>query len=186
MKNEKMKKYLIIVLVVLLLGLAVGYAAFSDTLTISGTATALGTFDVQFDSVVVDQKNGVNINNTTATIDSTKNLLNVQVADMAYPGAGAQITTVIKNVGTVPAKIDSITPTGLEGTTNIEIVGLDVLNTSHEVIQPQGTCTVTFYVRWKPDATTDITTTETANFSLVVNYTQENAGGTFTNTHADA
>ena len=186
MKNEKMKKYLIIVLVVLLLGLAVGYAAFSDTLTITGTATAKGNFDVQFDSATVDARSGVNIANTTATISTDKNRLNVQVADMGYPGAGAQITTVIKNVGTIPAKIKAITPENLDASSNIEIVGLDVLSTSHETLQPDGTCTVTFYVRWKPDAQTPITDTETVNFSLAIEYEQDTNAIQFTNTHADS
>ena len=40
------KKYLITVLIVLLFALAIGYAAFSDTLTITGTANASGSFDM--------------------------------------------------------------------------------------------------------------------------------------------
>lgn len=47
MKKTK-KNYLIIALIVILLTLAVGYAAFSGTLTISGTATANGTWDIHF------------------------------------------------------------------------------------------------------------------------------------------
>ena len=46
-KNNSKKNYFIVMLIVLLLALAVGYAAFSDTLTISGTANASGTFDLQ-------------------------------------------------------------------------------------------------------------------------------------------
>jgi len=183
MKKEKMKKYLMVVLAIILLGLAVGYAAFSDVLTISGTATATGSFDVQFDSVTVDDRVGVNVSNTTATISADKNTLNIQVADMAYPGAGAQFTTTIKNVGTVPAKIDSITPTNLD-TTNIEVVGLDVINTSHATLGPDDTCTVTFYVKWKESQATDLTN-ETVNFSLVINYVQDVTMGNFTNSHAD-
>ena len=40
------KKYLIILLIVFLLALAIGYAAFTDTLNITGTANANGTFDL--------------------------------------------------------------------------------------------------------------------------------------------
>ena len=35
--SKKNRKYFVVLLIVLLLGLAVGYAVFSDTLTISGT-----------------------------------------------------------------------------------------------------------------------------------------------------
>ena len=51
MKNKK-RNYVIVVLVVLLLALAVGYAAFSDTLTISGTANAKGTFDMELQQLI--------------------------------------------------------------------------------------------------------------------------------------
>ena len=48
-----MKKQNIIVvgIIAFILTVAVGYALFSETLTISGTATAEGTFDVEFTSV---------------------------------------------------------------------------------------------------------------------------------------
>ena len=47
-----MKKQNIIVvgIIAFILTVAVGYALFSETLTISGTATAEGTFDVEFRS----------------------------------------------------------------------------------------------------------------------------------------
>ena len=47
MKKSK-KGYVIIALIVILIAIAVGYAAFSDTLTISGTATGAGTWSVVF------------------------------------------------------------------------------------------------------------------------------------------
>ena len=42
MKKSNTKKYVIVALIVLLLALAVGYAAFADTLKISGTSNANG------------------------------------------------------------------------------------------------------------------------------------------------
>ena len=42
------KKVFILMLIILLLILAVGYAVFSEILTISGTANAKGTFDLEF------------------------------------------------------------------------------------------------------------------------------------------
>ena len=53
MKNKK-RNYVIVVLVVLLLALAVGYAAFSDTLNITGTANAKGTFNMEFTSAEIN------------------------------------------------------------------------------------------------------------------------------------
>ena len=76
------KKFFIVMLLVLLLALAIGYAAFSDTLTISGTANASGSFDVQFDSASVVSKVGVDAAGTTATISGDKNTLTVVCKDL--------------------------------------------------------------------------------------------------------
>ena len=58
-KGEKMinktnrKKLIISVLIILILALGVGYTAFSDTLTISGTANAKGTFNLEFQNAEI-------------------------------------------------------------------------------------------------------------------------------------
>ncbi len=154
-KKENKKKIFIIILIVLLLGLAVGYAAFADTLNISGTANASGSFDIEFNSAKVVTSAGVNETETKATISEDKNTLTVTVKDLAYPGAGAQFQAVIKNVGTVPAKVKAVTPTNIDGNGNaIVIKGLDAITTSHPVLAPNGTCTIDFTVEWDPDVTT--------------------------------
>ena len=67
-QTKSNKKYLILLLVVFLLALAIGYAAFSDTLTISGTANAKGTFDLEFQNATVDSAVGCDSTATKATI----------------------------------------------------------------------------------------------------------------------
>lgn len=168
------KKYLIAVLVVFILALAIGYAAFSDTLKITGTANANGTFDLQFQNVTVDSVVGANVAGTTAKISDDKNTLTVAVKDLAYPGAGAQFTVEIANVGTVPAKVNSVTPTNITGSDNIKIKGLDVITANHPVIDSEGICTLTFTVVWDPDATGNLTDKEKTgiSFNLEINYTQ--------------
>ena len=156
------------------MALAIGYAAFSDTLKITGTANANGTFDLQFQNVTVDSVVGANVEGTTAKISDDKNTLTVAVKDLAYPGAGAQFTVEIANVGTVPAKVNSVTPTNITGSDNIKIKGLDVITADHPVIDPEGICTLTFTVVWDPDATGNLTDKEKTgiSFNLEINYTQ--------------
>jgi len=170
--KKQSKNYLIILLVVLLLALAVGYAAFTDVLNISGTASANGNFDLEFQNAVVDKK--VGCTDATATISTDKNTLTVDVAELAYPGAGAQFTVDIVNVGNIPAKVNSVTPTNITGSDNIKISGLDVINTSHPVIEADGTCTLTFTVEWDKDSTEALTAEEKAgiSFGLEIEYTQ--------------
>lgn len=175
-QNKKSgKKYLIILLIVFLLALAIGYAAFSDTLNITGTANANGTFDMEFQNANIDKAVGCDATGTTATISADKDTLSVQVKDLAYPGAGAQISVDIVNVGSLPAKVNSITPTNIAGSSNIKIKGLDAIQTSHPTIAAGDTCKLTFTVEWDPESTGELTSEEKAgiSFNLAIDYTQD-------------
>lgn len=192
MKNSTKKsnqKYLIILLIVFLLALAIGYAAFSDTLTISGTANANGTFDLEFQNATVDSTVGCDAEGTTATISADKDTLNVVVKDLAYPGAGAKISVDIANVGTIPAKVLSVTPTNITGSDNIKISGLEAITTSHPKIDANGVCHLTFTVEWDKDSTAEATLAEKTgvSFGLEIEYTQDTTN-VFdgTSSHTDA
>ena len=130
-RKQTNKKILIIMIIVLLLALAVGYAAFSDVLSISGTANARGTFDLQFENAEVVQCIGANKENTTIEISSDKNTLTVNAADLSYPGAGVEYSVDIVNVGTIPAEVQSVTPTNITGSDKIKLTGLDGINVGH-------------------------------------------------------
>ena len=52
------KKGIIIGVVLFVLAVAVGYALFSDTLTINGTATAKGEFDMEISSAQITSEVG--------------------------------------------------------------------------------------------------------------------------------
>ena len=180
--KEKSRKGLIVLLIIFLLALAIGYAAFNDVLTITGTANANGTFDMEFTSCTV--KNAVGVD---ASAD--KDTLTVVVKDLAYPGAGAEFDVVITNVGTIPAKIKSVTPTGITGSNNIKITGLDQISTEHPTIEANGTCSLDFTVEWDKNSTQELTETEKngISFELQVEYEQD-AENVFegTSAHTDA
>ena len=174
-QTKSNKKYLILLLVVFLLALAIGYAAFSDTFTISGTANAKGTFDLEFQNATVDSAVGCDSTATKATISADKDTLTVAVKDLAYPGAGAQFSVDIANVGTIPAKVLSVTPKNITGSTNIKISGLDAITTAHPTIDANGVCKLTFTVEWDKDSTEELTEEEKTGieFELQVEYTQD-------------
>lgn len=114
MKRKSNKKYFIVLLLIAVLLLAVGYAAFSDTLNISGTASANGTFDIQFTEPKILDKQGITEDANDATtqvkceVSADGKTLNVKVPGMQYPGAGARFSVIISNKGTIPAKIKRI------------------------------------------------------------------------------
>lgn len=190
MKNSRKsnKKYLIILLIVFILSLAIGYAAFTDVLKISGTANANGTFDLEFQNAKVVSTVGCDATETKAEISADKDLLTVTVKDLAYPGAGAQFSVDIVNVGSLPARVTKVTPVGLDGTDNIKINGLDAITTSHPTIDANGTCSLSFNVEWDPASTAELTETEKngVQFSLEIEYSQDTTN-TFTGTtdHTD-
>ncbi|MBR2009490.1 MAG: hypothetical protein IJ936_05125 [Peptococcaceae bacterium] len=183
MKTKK-RNYLIIALIVLLLALAIGYAAFSDSLTISGTANAKGTFDMEFTSAKIDTETakGIDTANSSATISTDKNTVSVTIKDLAYPGAGTNVTVVAKNNGTVPAKLTGLTFDGIDDA-DIEVTFPDGLAVD-EVLQPGGTCTITFSVKWKK--TSELKTEKSLDFSAKLDYSQETVEFTGTPAHTDA
>lgn len=73
-KRNKIKKYIMIIIMMLLL-LATGYAAFSDSLKIQGTANAKGTFDLEFQNAQVVRAVGVNERETTSIISQQKYIM---------------------------------------------------------------------------------------------------------------
>jgi len=188
--NKTGKKYLIAILIVFLLALAIGYAAFNDVLTITGTASANGTFDLEFTSQRVVKEVGVTSANIEKTADDE---LTVTVEDIAYPGAGAAFEAVITNVGTTPAVLKAVTPEGLDDNASIKVKGLDAITTAHEVIQPNGTCTIQFTVEWEQAAEGEVQPELTdaeksgVEFSLVLEYAQDPAAVLDTEpSHTDA
>ena len=199
-RTKSSKKFLIVLLIVLLLALAVGYAAFSDTLTIAGTASVSGSFDLQFADVGANGCQVLSQQGVTASVSvgadnenggQTKDKLTVTVENLQYPGAGAEIQAVIKNVGTIPAKIKSVSATPTGNGNAIVINGLQQITTSHPVVQPNGTCTFTFTVMWDPNITTldntkDGENNNTYSFTLDIEYEQATTALNVTTTHSDA
>lgn len=184
MKRTK-RNYLIVALIIVLMSLAIGYAAFSDTLTISGTTNAKGTFDMIFQSASMDTANaqGIDKVNSSASIDPTNpNVVNVNVKDLEYPGAGVDVTVVIKNNGTVDAILKDMTFTGVDDT-DIEI-GLKQGLVLNEIVPSQGTCTVTFYVKWKTNS--ELKSEKSLDFSATLNYEQYTPEFNGTTSHVDA
>lgn len=103
------KKYLLAVLLILLLSVAVGYAALSQNLRIEGTATANGNFELVFqDSAIASS---VGADGSTASISTDGRILSFNM-NLRHPGAGGTITAKVKNTGDIDAKLNGITFSG--------------------------------------------------------------------------
>ena len=166
------KNIIIVILVVLLLALAIGYAAFSDILTISGTANAKGTFDLEFQNAEVVKNVGADIEKTTAVISEDKNMLTVNVADLSYPGSGVEFSVDIVNVGSIPAEVQAVTPTNITGSEKIKVAGLDAIKTDHPKIEAGDKCNIHFTVEWPVDAGEILENESSISFGLQIEYAQ--------------
>ena len=111
MKTKKFnKRGVIALLIVLLIALGVGFAAFSDTLTISGTANAKGSFDVVFTSVSLDTTNSVGVdtvNSSASVVDG--NTITLNAANLESGSTTQAVFTVnVHNLSTTTAKLNGI------------------------------------------------------------------------------
>lgn len=179
MKKSK-KNYTIIVLIVLLLALAIGYAAFSATLTIDGTAEGTGTWDVHFKSATLKDSTGaVDTKHGTVTLnDPTNDTITAEVT-LAYPGDGVILEAVVENSGNTPAKVKTFTVTGADDELLITEAGPA---TGEPLAANGGTCTAQFAVQWNPESTTD---TLSKTFTVTFEYVQDTTDVTLTPSHSD-
>lgn len=98
----------------LLLVLSVGYALFSDSITINGTATAKREFKLTTTCGVVPQEDITQYFSQLQYIGVSKNEISCEDNDVSisttldYPGAYAWYKIVVKNEGSIKAKLKNI------------------------------------------------------------------------------
>ena len=79
----------------------VGYALFSETITVTGTATAKGSFDISYTCEILEQYGGTGVCDTTSGVIKTTSTLNQPTDEVAY-----EVT--VTNDGTIPAKLKTV------------------------------------------------------------------------------
>lgn len=89
-----------------ILSLTVGYALLNDSLTVGGTATAQGTFDMKFaDATVLTQNYSTG---ATVTKENEDKLLRISVPDLQQPGAFAEFLVTVINNGSIPSNLTNV------------------------------------------------------------------------------
>lgn len=169
MKN---KNIIMLTIMAFLVTVSVGYALFSETLTINGTATAEGTFDVEFTSVDTPTCVGFTSTcdaTTLTSISSDKNTLNITVNKLEYPGAYVEIPVTVTSKGSIPAILKSITETGLttDDTIKISYTGLSELK--NQKIEQNQTQSFKIKVMWDSNSNKS---SQNVQFSIKLNYEQ--------------
>lgn len=168
MKKTK-RNSITIALIVLLLALAVGYAAFTSNLVINGTVAGSGKWDVKFDSVtLVDENMETDTKHGTVTLSEDKQTATADIK-LTYPGDGVMIQAVVKNTGSIDALLKSFEITGTDDA-DIEITKNASMVENQTLLANGGTCIAQIAIKWKTDSTkTDLGTKQ---FKITYNYTQ--------------
>lgn len=110
-QKRDQKNILIGVLLVAIVVMAVGYATFATSLTIGGTASISGSWNVAITGIEVADKSA-GASSTTNTYTGTTATF---AASLKAPTDYIEYTVTIKNAGTIDATLDEITQVIAEG-----------------------------------------------------------------------
>ena len=171
----KKQSIAIIGVIAFVLAVAVGYALFSETLTINGTATAKGDFDVEFTSVGTPTCSGFSGTceaATLGTISDDKNTLTITVNKLQYPGAYVEIPVTVTNKGSIPAILKSIEETGLTTDASVKVSYTGLTELKDQEVAQNGTQNFTVKVMWDENSNTS---SENVKFTIKLNYEQKAA-----------
>lgn len=162
----------IIVAAFVIVGLAsIAYAAFAQILTINGTGTAAGDWDVAITSITQTGATGAT-ENAAPTFNATSATFDV---DLAYPGASATYDVVVTNNGTIPAvlsSIDGVTQANAAAPLYIEYALTGVTAGTTTLAAAGGTNTATVTVEWDA-ASAPASSGETKIATITLNYDQD-------------
>lgn len=165
------KNIIIAVLLVAIVIMATGYAAFAQTLNIEGNATIAGEWDVEITDITpvytgtaAEATEGTKKLSHTATTATFDTVLNA-------PGDTATYTITIENKGTIDAKLDSATFTPNDATGS-EAIKYTVVQEPSAELAAEGTTTAVIKVEYDKSVTT-VPTNKTKTITGVISYVQK-------------
>lgn len=163
----------ILVGALILIGVAsVAYAAFSQTLTIYGSGTAAGTWDLQITDITLTDSYG-GTENVTPSIAGDGLSATFDV-DLPFPGAFMEYDVTISNLGSIQAKFDSSTDlTALNASAPSYLFYTVTTPLASDPIVPGGTDTMIVRVEWDINETNPGTGVETKPATIEFNYSQD-------------
>ena len=113
--RKSINKTTVIIVLAVFLTLSIGYALFSDTITIEGTATAQGTFDIEgscvtqfseeFESMLDSSYDDFGYKNLNCGVSDDGAKVSYSV-EFEYPGARKDYVYSFTNNGTINAELD--------------------------------------------------------------------------------
>ncbi len=166
-KNNK--NLILLILILVIVGMAVGYAALSQALVINGTANITTEWKILFtdiqegDFVGAESKTQPSYTATTATFD----------VNLLYPGASAEYIVTVANQGNIDAKITSIDGIDTANAMAPKDIKYTIDAVKDDLLSAGSTKTYTVKVSWDADATV-VPDTKTKTATITLNYEQAN------------
>lgn len=161
------KQNLIIVLIVLcLITMAVGYSVFRTNVEVSGKTAAFKDLEVVFIKIgEIKQEGSID---ATAFISEDKKRVTINVPKLMYKGAYADFPITIKNVGTIPARLESISQFGIANDASIDVT-YNGIGITDAVLNPGDEQSFNVKVSWTRDLLGEVNNYE---FIIRFNYIQ--------------
>lgn len=161
------KSLLLMTIISFLLTLAIGYALFSETLTVEGTASAQGALDMRFSNITL--VNEVGSTGSLGEITKDGNSIDITVPRLEYPGAYAEFEIEVINNSVVPSYLKSVDKINLTDDDNIKVSYTKLEEVIGAKMIQNDTHKFNIKIMW------DVTSTAASsnvNFTLNLNYEQ--------------
>ena len=162
------KNIVLLILLLVVVGMAVGYAALSQAIVINGTANITAEWKILFTDIKEGQMNGAeskrspSYTSTTATFD----------VNLLYPGASAQYIVTVTNQGSINAELSSVDGIDSANMAEPKDITYTVNAKKGDKLSSGDTKDYIVTVTWNADATTTPKETESKTATITLNYEQ--------------
>lgn len=163
----KKQSLLIVIVILILLGVSVGYSVVRISTNVKGKASIVKNLDVEFESIGKLEEYGSY--GATAEISDDKKTALINVPKLSYMGAYAVVPITVKNVGQLPAKLESIYEYGTNDNEAIKIT-YDGIAVTDKALNPLEEEKFFIKVSWENELKQDSSEIE---FYIRFNYVQE-------------
>lgn len=163
----KKQSLLIVIVILILLGVSVGYSVVRISTNVKGKTSIVKDLDVEFESIGKLEEYGSY--DATAEISDDKKTVLINVPKLSYMGAYAVVPITVKNVGQLPAKLESIYEYGTNDNEAIKIT-YDGIAVTDKALNPLEEGKFFIKVSWENELKQDSSEIE---FYIRFNYVQE-------------
>lgn len=163
----KKQSLLIVIVILILLGVSVGYSVVRISINVKGKTSIVKNLDVEFESIGKIEEYGSY--GATAEISDDKKTVLINVPKLSYMGAYTVVPITVKNVGQIPAKLESIYEYGTNDNEAIKIT-YDGIAVTDKALNPLEEEKFFIKVSWENELKQDSSEIE---FYIRFNYVQE-------------